>query len=373
MLEKFSHITDELRKNMPIWSKARKTRDSVASSILNVIGLQFEDIEEYLQYALDNYHLVTADTKQIDLIYKCVLPKSINKHMEILVQGKEQNLTKMDELKMFYEGIDSRFLNRKEVYYPNPFFIDWDNNILYSKYAYEDKDFEYGKITLKVFEEGKLFFEYDLQQIPHQVWNFFDEFGLILDLQRIPMERNEKYKKRLLDVFLHVPNSSRRGMENSIANELGIRKSIKRYVKDVSEYELEYTDVLESSLRINRTVRVGTRVTDDIDRVVTVEIPEEFKGNDGVVQFDFISGLKLHEFHDKEDSEFQSMLYDIEGRATPMLRYYIDVINKRIPVMWGSFKWNESFWNIADENMSGHGAVPTFKDGRFLSWSNYKK
>ncbi len=373
MEHKFSEVTKKLQAMMPSWSRIKYDPESKGAQFLNVFGLQFEDIEAYLQYALENYHIMTADVKQIDLVYRAVLPRSLKETMKIQVIGNDRLLTEMDTLKMFYEGIDNRFLEHKQVYYPNPFYIDWTDNIIYTRYSYGvDNEYPDGKITVRVFNDTEMIFEYDIRQSPHHVWNVFDEFGLLLDLPRIHAERNAEYKERLLNVFLHVPNSTKTGMANALAEELDMRRRVKRVVKDDNTYNLEYTNVFTPSLRKHRTEEVRFSVSDNEDKEVTLMVNDGDINIDGAVQFDFIAGIKLHEFHDKSDAEFQSMLYDIEGRATPVLKYYIEVIKQKVPTMWGEFIWNESFWDVSDEQLSGHGVIPTFQDARFLAWQNFK-
>ncbi|MNP61792.1 hypothetical protein D3C76_1570130 [compost metagenome] len=80
----------------------------------------------------------------------------------------------------------------------------------------------------------------------------------------------------------------------------------------------------------------------------------------------------MHTFYNKADYAFREELYSVDRLATPMLQYYVDVITNQVPVMWGQFIWNESFWDIADVKMSGYGYIPSFNDARFLNWSKYK-
>ena len=372
MQERFSTITKKLQAMMPSWSAIRYDPKTTGARLLNVAGLQFEDIEYYLQYAMENYYITTADENQIDIVYKARLPKSIKDNMEIVVHGNSRRLTKMDSLRMFYEGVDNRFLERKEVYYPNPYYIDWDRHIIYTRYSYDkSENFPEGKIGIRIMKDEKILFEHDLRQQVHHVWNFFDEFGLLVGIQRIYGERNKDYKRRILDVFLHLPNSTYIGMVNSIASELDLRRTINREMDDSGQYTIEYTNVIPESVRLDRIIDYGLVEVDKKDGEVTVSTKELYQPGD-IGRIDFVSGIKLHEFHDVDDEIFQTILYDVEGVGTPMLKYYIEVIKQRVPTMWNEFIWNESFWNIADENMSGYGVVPTFKDAKFLAWANYK-
>ena len=56
----------------------------------------------------------------------------------------------------------------------------------------------------------------------YNVWNAFDEFGLLLGLSRIPGENNSDYKTRLLDVYTSPANSTYLGLRRGIARELGL-------------------------------------------------------------------------------------------------------------------------------------------------------
>jgi hypothetical protein len=54
------------------------------------------------------------------------------------------------------------------------------------------------------------------------VANEFDYIGTYLGLGRLPEERNDAYKRRLLDVYVHRANSSYTGLVNGITRELGL-------------------------------------------------------------------------------------------------------------------------------------------------------
>jgi len=56
----------------------------------------------------------------------------------------------------------------------------------------------------------------------YNVWNCFDEMGLLLGLPRNPGERNREYRERLLDVYSNPANSTYTGLKNGISRELGL-------------------------------------------------------------------------------------------------------------------------------------------------------
>ena len=57
---------------------------------------------------------------------------------------------------------------------------------------------------------------------PDNVWNQYDEFGLLVDTKRIKGETNWSYKRRIQDSYIHRANSSYRGLVYSITRDLGL-------------------------------------------------------------------------------------------------------------------------------------------------------
>ena len=56
----------------------------------------------------------------------------------------------------------------------------------------------------------------------YNVWNCFDEFGLLLGLPRIPGEYNREYQERLTDVYTNPANSTYQGLIYGVSRELGL-------------------------------------------------------------------------------------------------------------------------------------------------------
>jgi hypothetical protein len=54
------------------------------------------------------------------------------------------------------------------------------------------------------------------------VWNQFDEHGLVVGLPRLKKEKNSEYSRRIKDVFVNRSNSAYRGLINGITRELGL-------------------------------------------------------------------------------------------------------------------------------------------------------
>lgn len=210
-----SIFTEQMRKMLPQWMKMAKDPTSVGAQFLNIFGLEFDDIQVYLDEVLSNQYIDTADIGQIDITYKVPLALPVILDMDSI------------DTVMVYKGeISSVFLNVSTIrkFYmakpeENVAIIDREEGVIYLRAGemfMTDNDifnpFDYVEIN------GAAHYDYAL----HHVWNAFDEFGLLLGLDRLYGERNDVYKNRLLDVFRNPGNSTKSGLQNGIARELGL-------------------------------------------------------------------------------------------------------------------------------------------------------
>lgn len=142
---------------------------------------------------------------------------------------------------------------------------------------------------------------YLLVSVPEifNVWNSFDEFGLLLALPRILGEENEPYKARLLDVYANPANSTYVGLRNGIARELGLTPS---------------------DLEINTLYNLMN--PNDPDNLLNSE------GN--------ALGTKLVDYADE--------VYDHN------------------PIFWGNVIGDESYWDQVDEETNGYSYLPHMWD-----------
>lgn len=371
MQSRFAKTTKKLMKNLPSWFRMRKDPNAIGAQFLNITGLQFDDIQFYLQYAFDNYFIDTVDINAADVIYKATLPSSLTPEDRIFCYAEGIKMEESKSLKEFLRGFSANHLPHKEIFYDRPCYIDWVRKLIYVKQAYDvSTDYPEGMIELTLRNaEGNVTLRTPLPTSIHHVWNFFDEFGLLLDTPRLYGEKNAEYKERLLDVFRNPANSTRRGLQNHLARELGLTNKL---VWHDGSIDL----ILKSSNIITDTILVGGTLWDMKNTYIDASDRLVLKGDpkmEGISrEVKYVAGIEMHTFFDKRDTAFQKELYSIDRIATPMLQYYVDVITNEVPVMWDQFVWNESFWDIAQKDMSGYGYIPSYYDARFLNWKKYK-
>jgi len=61
-----------------------------------------------------------------------------------------------------------------------------------------------------------------IDDFSYNIWNQYDEFGLLVNVKRTPGEKNWSYKRRIVDAFVNRSNSTYRGLVNSITRDLGL-------------------------------------------------------------------------------------------------------------------------------------------------------
>lgn len=366
-MDKIAEYTKVFTDKMPYWTKIRKNpNESIGQKFLNVFGLEFDDMRYILDYSFEQMFINKMDINYLNRAYKVCIPTSISYKDIKEVRSNSIILTEVDTLTDFFD-ITYGMYDKASNFHKDVYLIDTDREIIYLKYKYDvSKYFEYGKLTIITNNYD----EYTVPIYPHNVWNFFDELGLLLDLPRINEEDNLSYKERLLNVFKYTQNSSKIGFLNAISNELGLRKHI------IWENTLEDLIIKDPMIVINE-IKIDNDFINEEDTV--------FINNDGYVvlkhtegyfenvDVTYTTGIELHSLNDEKDYKLKSELYNLDSTATPLLKKYFKDIHSISPIVWGEFVWDKAYWNITDKDVGGIAYIPNLLDAKIEGFSEYKK
>ena len=187
-------------------------------------------------------------------------------------------------------------------------------NLRYQDYAFY-YDFVNQKLyTIRPFNE--LYADTTkLEQIPIQHYNFFDEFGARVGLQRLYLESNLNFKGRILDVYRNPPSVDINGLKLTLRRELDIWRA--------------YGATPDSNY-------LGA----------TPEIIEIF------------------------DIQNSADYFDIENNPKNVFRKFVDDLNYRFPSNIGYVKWDQAYWDYAGKYQEGVSSVPQTTDAAKLSEDN---
>lgn len=208
----YSPKTEFEASTMPSWMKLQE-KDSVFQQFLNYsLTREHDDLLNIKDKALKQKLIDLADTNQRFISFKI--------HLKHFLNDEDQHPSSLElETKAFYKGKNINitfdmveFFSSKE----NLFYYDKEKEIVHFQQPYE-KD-ELKLITQNVFELKE-------PLIRHHIWNTFDEFALLMGLERLPEEENASLKRRILDVRKNLPGAHHKGLKNDIARQLGLKKS----------------------------------------------------------------------------------------------------------------------------------------------------
>lgn len=144
-------------------------------------------------------------------------------------------------------------------------------------------------------------------QIPTLRWNWFDEFGARVGLQRLYLEDNANYKARILDVYKNKPGVSLDQFKKTLRRELDLWKAFG--ATPDSDYLGATPEVLEMT-----------------------------------------------------DIEMSTPWFDFSGKPLKKFRDLVTDINRKHPSNWGYVRWNEGYWDYAGVNAEGVGRVQAVFD-----------
>ena len=143
--------------------------------------------------------------------------------------------------------------------------------------------------------------------IPVQTLNSFDEFGLKVGLQRLYLESNTNFAKRILDVGQNPPAINEDGLKLTLRRELDIWRA------------------------------VGATPNSDYQGA-TPEIIEIF------------------------DMNTMSKYFSKEGIPTKEFYDFVEYININYPTNLGYIKWGEAYWDYAGRKAEGISSIPQITD-----------
>jgi hypothetical protein len=366
MSVRFAQYTEKIIKALPYWFKIKKkANESIGAKFLNITGLELDDVRYIIEYAYEQTKLESADLDFVDVVYKTIIPMELNSENITAVHSNTESLAKADSLAHFF-GIGLQGIDYPELYCSNLYFVDTARNILYVRNRF-DVD--------AVNPDGQIMFDIDgktyAQSLSlHHVWNFFDEFGLLLSCPRLYGERNREYKNRLLDVFENPAGAHKQGLLNGIARELDLRRKV-QWLDGSVDLELDDPMIVLNSIKVGDTLLDETQVY--ITEHNTVLIPGDpiFKGEAREVSY--VVGIEMHQLHNKGDIKLYNELFNVDSTATNLLKYYKDRIHSAAPIMWGDFKWNEAYWDISDKELSGIAFLPALNDANIKGFTSYKR
>lgn len=351
----YSKFTQRLANEYPVWTHARNSKNSNAQQFLNFFGLTLEEVEAWIQWTQRQKYIQTADLKQIDYAFVYKIPDTIdiNQPFSLIEAFEGTELKEIESMHHFMQNVT----------YPG-YVIDREQRQFFTRVAYGFLEIEQGSV------------EASLEPSMHHIWNTFDEFGLLLDVHRLPNETNEDFKERILDVFRYPAGAHYLGLIYGISRETNQLKRIlweddtkPLYVKVNNKRILHETIHLDHKPISEYTYEDEFGYDQPLIKVYNNGDFELQPTDTGLARtVTLVMDLFLFQLYDKDNDEVYPILFQEDGQATNKLRHWVKQINQIAPSMWGHTRWDIHYWdNISDDGV-GLGFIPNQYDNGLDAW-----
>lgn len=354
----YSEYTQSLADEFPDWAHIKRNKNSNGQRFLNFFGIELEEFKEHLEWIENQKYINRADTTVLDWIYL----------YEAIPLRSEQKVLVLEKTDSGYREVSILPTLRSFVFNDtyDGVMIDFEKGRFYSVYDYDELYYQ--------IDNGPI---NQCNKRPFHLWNTFDEFGLLLGVKRLFLEKNVDFKERILDVFRYPANSSDEGLTNGIARELGMidrqytnssGQIIKlEWINDYKSFVIKNSSGLyidPNSVRVDGKRLDPTQFTIDHNNNVIIYPLEKNQKH----QVSIIRGIEKFELHNKDDEKLYALMYQDDGQATSKLLNWVKYINTVAPVMWDHFRWDEGFWDTIDKDLTGLGYVPNTWDSNIDVW-----
>ena len=363
----FAKYTSKIRSMLPFWFKMKKQpHNSMGLQFLNVMGLQLDDIDKILTYAYNQVNLDNIDIDFVDIIYKAMIPddKTVDTVKDIRVNSAL--ITETNDLYLFF-GLSENYNINNNIKDNDYYFFDRDRKIIYLRHPYDkDNTFSNGKVYVEL-TNGEIL---ELALSIHHVWNFLDEFGALFGCTRLYGENNYNYKKRILDVFINPASSTKFGLANGIARELGLRK-YKTWEDPRYEFIIKDEMVIVNTITKNGEYISLENLYINADGYIVLK-PDMYE-EERDLTISYITGIEINSLANSKSNKFSNEIYKADGTPSDLLVEYVDEIKNNSSILWNDFYYDETMWvKDEDEFEIGHYSfIPAKYDSSIKGFAKY--
>jgi hypothetical protein len=274
ILRKFPEWMEIRRDSEPSATPSLATPTTLAGSFINAVaGEWLDDLINDVGYLQLQSFIETSDVAQLDWVY--ITNGIPDKIVQVIGDGTI--------LSRAFDTIE--FSKSKED--DDLFYLDQSTNTIYVRKYYQ----------ILTIDDTRF------NQSLSQVWNWFDEHGLSVDLERHTGETNDSFKKRILDVYKNKPGV---GLE---AFKLALRRELNLWLYEGATPDSAFLGATPEVLEMSDILSDPLHVTPD-------------------------------------------------GLPTDKLVSLIDYMAATYPTTWGYFKWDQAYWDIDGEGSKGYGVLP---------------
>lgn len=281
--------TQALLRQLPTWMAMSESgyapatpelavNQSIGGSFLNAIAGQWlDDLVSQVTYRQLQLFIDTADITQMAWCYRSV--NNTDYLYSFIGDGTPCVVSYSDD--EFYKA------------QPGDDVVYWDetNQLVFSNALYNN--FEINGVTYS--------------QELHQIWNSFDDLGLLVNLDRLPNEGNVSFRLRILDVYQNQPGVGIESFKFALRRELNLWQF--------------YGSTPDSSF-------VGA--TPNVLEIADLEVDPLYVNTNGLPTQKFVN--------------------------------LANYLASQYPTTWGQFRWNAAYSDLTNTSYEGYNVLPLMMD-----------
>lgn len=325
-----ARATIRIANQFPIWTKIRRDRGSLGFRFIDSYGHEIDEANRVVAAMLASLFLQTLDENQISEVEVASIPRDVSLAKPFAVYAGDQ------KLKVYTRLID--FYVTKEP----AAFIDRESWSVYFRNVTGDSALYQGA------------FVWPLTRTSYYVWNDFDEFGLLLGLERIPGESNADFRRRMLTVGQLAPASSQVRLEADWARRLGLIQELE-WPDD--RYPLHIPGAHPSACFVDGVLYPAEETEDG----VILQPPEDAEGMTRRVVA--LLRIRSSPLWQQDSNEWlYNKLHSVWSDGNSAYYALAKEIAKNAPVLWGEIRPGESYWEAGKASELGLGHIPSLMD-----------
>jgi hypothetical protein len=253
----------------------KATPTKIGSQFINAIsGEWLNDLRVKISYSEFQKYIETVDLEQKTWVYKVII---VPNHI-YSATGDGIDLTVAASIDEFYNSTAD-----EDIYFTS------NRSELFSNKLYATDQFLINGVATA--------------QEEYHVWNALDDIGITVDLYRLPLEENDSFKKRILDVYINKPGVTVEAFKLALRRELNLWK---------------YSSATPDSFFEGATPEV-------------LELP---------------------------DIEKDPIFFNADGIPTEQFYSLVDRLGTKYPMTWGLFDYGQALWDSDGLYHKGFSYIP---------------
>lgn len=310
--ERTLYIIDEF----PLWTTMRQNKSSLGHQLINSVALSAEQFRNDLTTMLNNFSVQTIQKNDQPWVSIFELPDVLTNTM-IFKKTNQSIIPIHQDLHLFYNNLYAGVV------------IDYAEKKAYTREILDTIVLESGNQT------------YTLHGSPHLIWSQLDEWGILIGLNRMSLETNRAFARRIETYFLRASSATKSGLLEAIARDTNqVQRAI--WKDDNEHFVIPHRDVIRSTIQVDHEY---VKPSDFLDHEITILKAKETD------QSHHVSWIRTFTLHDgtSDDPAWIQKAKDAFGLPNVWWESVLLQLASQFRHVWQYGYWNQTYFDQFDD------------------------